>query len=130
MRYISLLTIFLLLFFSGKAQTSKKTSKQLFGGAWVNKKLNRHLTISFEGQDWYATINDWTGKDQGTADAYKAFIKGRKLVMPAETDEHRAPYSEMIISGKKLLFRSRGLFADQNKFVDSIYFVRDFLQIK
>lgn len=121
------MTIFILLFtFSGKSQTLKeiKKIKSLFKGSWSNTKANRHLIVSFEGNDHYATINDWTGNDRSTADVYKAFIKDDKLVMPKESEEHRAPYCEMIISRNKLLFRCKGLIKEEDQFVDSTYFIK------
>lgn len=36
-------------------------------------------------------------------DGYKAFIKGDKLILPVENDDHHAPYCEISVSADKLL---------------------------
>lgn len=121
------LILFLFLFFSftaGMAQSPGeiKRAKLLFEGAWINKKEARHLTIFIE-DDGYVTINDWTGnRKNASVDAYKAFIKNGKLIMHAET-EHHAPYSEIRISGKMLIYQT-GLPHSNQEPLEKIYFIR------
>jgi hypothetical protein len=119
--------ILLLLFLStnGKAQQALeiKKARALFEGAWVNKKANRHLTIFIEA-DGYVTINDWVGsKRTAGIDAYKAYIKKSKLIMPAEADHH-APYSEMYIKGNQLVYLTQAEDLMNKKVIENVYFVR------
>ncbi|GGI51795.1 hypothetical protein GCM10011425_30070 [Mucilaginibacter galii] len=91
------------------AQTSLEIKKadKLFSGFWIDRKTSRQLLIGVE-KDGYVIINDWTGKmqDRGSADAYKANIKGEKLIMPPEF-EHHAPYAEILILNKKLIYLTK-----------------------
>lgn len=82
-------------------QLSKK-----YAGTWYNKENKRYIRFFFEEGYDYVTINDWTGKlrNQGSGDAYKAFIKGDKLVMPAENDDHHATYCEIEIMNDTLVY--------------------------
>jgi len=122
-------TCCLLLQTNGFAQTKAelKKAKKLFDGYWVNKKAQRHISISFDEQD-YATINDWHGKmsdDNNTVDAYKAFVKNDKLVMPEDKTDLRAPYCEIIKKGNVLLYRCRGMESDSKRFVEETVFIRE-----
>lgn len=104
-----------------------KKSKKLFEGFWVNKKTHRHLLIGFDDQDW-ATINDWTGKmndDNHSVDAYKAFVKDDKLVMPEDKTDLRSPYCELVRKGNSILYRCRGMNTKSKEFVDQDLFVRE-----
>ncbi|MGZ3873687.1 MAG: hypothetical protein ACXVJD_12265 [Mucilaginibacter sp.] len=104
-----------------------KTAKKLYAGSWVNKKAGRHLTISFDIDD-YATINDWHGKwsqDNNTIDAYKAFVYQQKLVMPEDKTDLRSPYCEIVRQGNALLYRCRQMDTKDKRFVDQVLFVRD-----
>jgi hypothetical protein len=114
---------------NGFAQTKAelKRAKKLFDGYWVNKKSHRHLTISFEVQD-YATINDWQGKmddDNHGIDAYKAFVNNDKLVMPEDKTDLRSPYCEIVRKGKVLLYRCREMNSNSKRFVEEIVFTRE-----
>jgi len=112
-------------FFNCEAQTAREISraKAVFEGAWLDKKNDRHLTISIEDAG-YVTINDWTGRKQtASIDAYKAYIKNGKLVMPAET-EHHAPYSEIQIKGKTLIYITQTVGLKEEKLVEKIYFIK------
>lgn len=125
----ALLIYFTLFAFNTFAQTKAefKTAKKLFEGKWVNKHMNRHLTISFDTQN-YATINDWQGKwsqDNNSIDAYKAFVDQGKLVMPEDKTDLRSPYCEIVKQGKALLFRCRGMNTKDKRFVEQISFVRE-----
>jgi hypothetical protein len=104
-----------------------KKAKKLFGGYWVNKKAQRHLSISFDVQD-YATINDWHGKmsdDNNTIDAYKAFVENDKLVMPEDKTDLRSPYCEIIRKGNVILYRCREMESSSKKFVEETIFIRE-----
>ena len=100
-----------------------KEAKALFEGAWLNKKTDRHITIFIE-EDGYVTINDWTGRKKGASiDAYKAYITKKKLIMPADTDHH-APYSEILISGKTLVYLTESTGPNDEKLIEKELFVR------
>lgn len=68
-------------------------------------------------------VNEWKGK-RTNIDAYKARVKGDKLIMPEERGDHNAPYCEMLIVNKKLLFRCKGLLLKEAVFTDSTWFVK------
>ncbi|MDN5288096.1 MAG: hypothetical protein JWR38_4370 [Mucilaginibacter sp.] len=109
------------------AKAELKTSKRIFEGSWVNKKAQRHLTISFDNQD-YATINDWHGKwsqDNNTIDAYKAFVHQGKLVMPEDKTDLRCPYCEIVRKGTAILYRCREIDSNNKRFVENILFLRE-----
>lgn len=112
---------------SAQTKTGKSRSKKLFSGYWVNKKANRHLSISYDEAD-YALINDWHGKwsaENNTLDAYKAFIEKDKLVMPEDRTDLRSPYCEIIKQGDNLLFRCRGFESKSKAFAEHYVFVRE-----
>jgi hypothetical protein len=111
----------------GQTKAEIKASKKLFEGSWVNKKAQRHLTISFDGDD-YATINDWHGKwsdDNNTIDAYKAFVNKGILVMPEDKTDLRCPYCEIVKKKNALLYRCRGMDTKDKRFIEQILFVRE-----
>ncbi|MGY0034869.1 hypothetical protein [Pedobacter sp. NJ-S-72] len=123
----ALLTLFILLtVFETEAQvkTEMTAAKKAFEGTWYNKKENRYLNISFDYDD-YALINDWVGRSKKSAniDAYKAFPRGGKLILPEEKEHHGA-YCEMLISRKRLLYKCKGLFLKTDQFTDSGYYVK------
>jgi hypothetical protein len=102
-------------------------AKILFEGNWINKKIKRRLSISFDYID-YVLINDWHGKfssDNNTIDAYKAFIKNEKLVMPEEKEDLRAPYCELLRKGNAQLYRCKGMVPTAKVFIDEVWFVRE-----
>ena len=109
---------------SATAKTEMTRAKKAFEGTWYNKKTNRFLSISFDYGD-YALINDWVGRPKNAAntDAYKAFPKGGKLILPEEKEHHGA-YCEMLISKKRLLYKCKGLFFKTDQFTDSTYYVK------
>ncbi|MGJ1264941.1 hypothetical protein [Sphingobacterium spiritivorum] len=113
---VQIRNIFLLLLcISQSAYAQSKTdianSKKIYEGIWRDKANNRNISISYDSTLTYVLINDWTGgmetiKDRSLSehtDAYKAFIKGDKLILPAENDDHHAPYCEISVSADKLL---------------------------
>ena len=135
--------IFMLLFalscFAGKvanAQTKAAVAvaKKQYAGTWVNKKAKRYLRFFFDAEVAYVTVNDWTGNrdrnKSGSIDAYKAFIQGGKLVLPADSTEHRCPYCEIRIQNGKLEYQcngfdnyKEGLF-ENSKLADATIFER------
>jgi hypothetical protein len=126
---VGLFAYFLLGGFNVLAQTKAelKIAKKLFEGNWVNEKAKRHLTISFDNQD-YATINDWQGKwsqNNNAIDAYKAFVLKGKLVMPEDKTDLRSPYCEIVKQGTALLYRCRGMNTMSKRFIEQILFVRE-----
>ena len=121
--------LLLLTGFCGSAQTKAEiaVAKKVFEGRWVNKKAKRHLTISFD-TEYYATINDWTGKvieNVNSIDAYKAFVRQGKLVMPEDKTDLRAPYCEIVKQGNTLLYRCRGMNTKDQRFIDQVVFTRE-----
>jgi len=103
-----------------------KASKKMFEGRWVNKKEKRHLTINYEGE--YAEINDWHGKmseDNNTIDAYKAWVKAGKLVMPESKTDLRCPYCEIVKKGDALLYRCMGMYNKDKRYIENTWFVRE-----
>lgn len=104
-----LLPLWLVLTAGATAQTPLeiKMADKLFSGFWIDRKTTRHLLLGIE-KEGYVLINDWTGKFQNraSADAYKAYIKGAKLVMPPD-HEHHAPYAEMQIINNKLVYTTK-----------------------
>jgi|SRR6187402_3963535 len=125
----AVITCFILSGLNGFAQTKAelKAAKKLYAGSWVNKKVKRHLTISFDTED-YATINDWQGKwndDNHGIDAYKAFIFQQKLVMPEDKTDLRSPYCEIVKQGSAILYRCRQMNTKDKRFVEQYLFVRE-----
>ena len=111
----------------GQSKIEVGTAKKLFEGSWLNKNIKRHLTISFDDQD-YVTINDWQGKwnqENTSIDAYKAYIVKDKLVMPADNTDLRSPYCEIVRQGDKLLYRCRAMDTKDKRFIEQILFVRE-----
>jgi hypothetical protein len=111
------------------AQTATEISdaKKSFEGNWVNKKTGRHLSISFEYNE-YVLINDWHGKfnsNNNSIDAYKAFIESGKLVMPEDKTDLRSPYCEILRKENHLLYRCKGDGPTANEFMEQIIFVRE-----
>lgn len=125
--YIILFTCLFAIPALAQTKAEIKASRKLFEGNWSNKKLQRHLSIFFDAED-YATINDWHGKwsqDNNTIDAYKAFIQHDKLVMPEDKTDLRSPYCEIVRKGNTLLYRCRSMFGKGKRFVDEVIFTRE-----
>lgn len=110
-RYIFLLLVCISQSAYAQRKTDIANSKKIYEGIWRDNTNNRNISISYDSTLTYVLINDWTGgletiKERSLAentDAYKAFIKGDKLIMPAENDDHHAPYCEISVSADKLL---------------------------
>ena len=102
-----------------------RQAKKAFEGAWVNKKEKRHLRIFIE-KDGYVTINDWVSKyqKQENGDAYKAFIKNGKLVMP-EDAQHHAPYSELIAKNRTLTYLTKYVDPKGKISLEKLIFVKE-----
>ncbi|MEO5911708.1 MAG: hypothetical protein ABIP95_12515 [Pelobium sp.] len=107
------LTVIIIIFFSNlvgaQSKPEKIQSKKLYEGTWVNKKAKRFIAFYYDDDVDYVTINDWTGSSNrnknNNIDAYKAFIKGNKLIIPAENSDHHAPYCEIEILDHKLIYK-------------------------
>ncbi|QQT24735.1 hypothetical protein I6J02_13365 [Sphingobacterium spiritivorum] len=110
-RYIILLFVCISQTAYAQHKAEIMNSKKIYEGIWRDNANNRNISISYDSALTYVLINDWTGgietvKDKSRAeniDAYKAYIKGDKLIMPAENDDHHAPYCEISVSKKNLL---------------------------
>jgi hypothetical protein len=126
---IIMVAICTLMSMSASAQTKAevKASKKMYEGRWVNKKTKRHLVIVYGGQE-YAELNDWTettGDNSSSVDAYKAWIKNGKLVMPESKTDLRCPYCEIVKKGNALLYRCMSMNTTDKRFIENIWFVRD-----
>jgi len=121
-----LLSLSLLLVTGASAQTPLEIKKadKLFSGFWIDRRTTRHLSINIE-KDGYVLINDWTSKyqKQESCDAYKAFIKGAKLIMPVD-NEHHAPYAEMQILNKRLVYITKYKDIEGKQIIEKEAFVR------
>lgn len=104
---IVVIIIFISNLVSAQSKSEKSQSKKLYEGTWVNKKTKRFIAFYYDDDVDYVTINDWTGSSNRNknVDAYKAFIKGNKLIIPAENSDHHAPYCEIEILDHKLIFK-------------------------
>lgn len=126
---IILVAICTLMSISTSAQTKAevKASKKIYEGRWVDKKTKRHLVIVYNGQQ-YAELNDWTegtGDNSSSVDAYKAWIKNGKLVMPESKTDLRCPYCEIVKKGNALLYRCMSMNTTDKCFVENIWFIRE-----
>ncbi|MEO8771991.1 MAG: hypothetical protein ABI402_17975 [Ferruginibacter sp.] len=113
--------ILLLLIDKSFAQSAKDyiRIKKMYKGTWYNKQTKRHITISFDEESEYVTINDWTGKRNASSiDSYKAFIKDNKLVLYAENDDHHSPYCEMEIVEQQLVYECNEPFNFKDQFLN------------
>lgn len=121
-----LFTLTALLTTNARAQTKLeiKQAKHLYEGDWVNKKSRRHLRIIFEPEG-YATVNDWVGKfEAASVDAYKAFVKSGKLILPEDKEEHIAPYCELLVKNNVLQYRCKRILLNSNAFTEGESFVK------
>ncbi len=105
---------------NGPSKSEFINAKNLYEGTWVNKKTKRFIAFYFDDDVKYVTINDWTGNSNrdknNSIDAYKVFIKGNKLIIPAENSDHHAPYCEIEILDGKLIYKCNA----GNNFTDSV----------
>lgn len=111
------------MFFAGadvyaQTKTEIALSKKIFTGEWLNKKEKRHLSISYE-TDGYMLINEWQGRSGENIDAYRGFIKGTKLVMPAYKSDPARPYTDMIVRRGVLWYRCKCGFDNPSNYNDS-----------
>jgi hypothetical protein len=129
-------TITLTLFYGGPNKTitfDKKTGNivsqmlnikgltQKFGGTWYDETQKLYLTFYFEEGYDYATVNTWTGSidKKENIDAYKAFIKDNKLILPAENSDHHAPYCEIDIQYNLLVYKCNEGFNFSDNFLNT-----------
>ena len=140
MRINILLTFIIFLFFHyniiGQTKAEIEYSKKAYSGIWVHKKSKHYISFSFEDDVDYVTVNEWTGSlDRNKSkviDVYKAFIKGDKLILPAENGEHHSQYCEISISNKKLNFECNGIlnFTENKLIKDKFYNRTVFIKLK
>ncbi len=127
-----MLLFFVIILFSyndigGQEKTEIDYSKKIYSGTWQNEKTKRYLQFYFEDDVDYIIINDWTGNidksKSETLDAYKAYIKENKLIIPSENGDHHRSYCEISISNNELKYVCNGFlnFSD-NALVKDKYF--------
>jgi len=110
-----------------RTKSNHETRIQRIKGNWFDKKNKRHLSIHHERGQEYFTINDWYDIGKGKEpmiDAYKAWPRGNKLIMLQSTTDLRAPYAEILPSGKFLLYRTKKMNDENGPFIDSAFFSR------
>lgn len=115
-------TLTLTLFYGGpnKTLTFEKTTGNIvsqspdvnalnkkYGGIWYSENEKTYITFYFEKGYDYATVNAWTGTEnkKENIDAYKAFIKDSKLILPAENSDHHTSYCEIDIENNQLVYK-------------------------
>nr|WP_199001330.1 hypothetical protein [Flavobacterium sp. ASV13] len=105
-----------------QSPTSQKQLSKKYSGTWYCKAEKRYIRFYFEKGDNYVTVNDWTGNINKlqNIDVYKAYIKGNKLTLPAENDDHHSSYGEIEIENNIL----------QYKYNDGLNFTDNFLNKK
>lgn len=104
--------LFCIVFFThtsvnGQTRAEILRAKKLYCGTWINKKEKRYLRFSFDNDAAYVTVNDWVGNshinNSDAMDAYRAYVKGDRLIMPSDNDHHGAS-CEVYILNKDLVF--------------------------
>lgn len=112
MKKLLILSILLLSFVFGSNHTFAQDStanKNLiakFSGEWYSKKEKRTLIISYDTENNYFLINDLT---RGySEDAYYAYPKNNKLILPAQNGDHHSPYCEINIVKNQLIYECNG----------------------
>lgn len=113
-----LFLLLMLLFLSGSS-FGQSVLKQ-FEGIWYCTSEKRYLEIFIDATDSnHVTINEWRGVPQRkvamNVDAYTALFRDHKLIVPADNQEHRAPYCELSLKGGQLRYSCNGgmNFTDQ-----------------
>lgn len=111
--------LFVLIAFAGNnifAQTKSEIarSKEIFEGTWYNKTEQRYIRLYYVDDANFVTINDWIKGAEDGGDAYKAFIKGERLILYSEDTHHRAPYCEIEIANTKLIYRCNNMNSTDN----------------
>jgi hypothetical protein len=101
----------LFILFSGNSFC--QSALKQFDGIWYCKAENRYMEIFPDATDSSrVTINEWTGVPQRkvamNVDAYTAWLRGQKLIIPADDKEHRAPYCELSIKDGQLIYTCNG----------------------
>lgn len=101
-----------------QANTETAQLKKLYEGTWYNKKDKRYLHISFENDNNFFTVNDWVKGEKDNMDTYNAYIKNDKLILNADSTEHRAPYCELHIEKKLLVVECNNIFNVRDNFLN------------
>jgi len=122
--------IFTLIVFciSLKSFAQSVVKKNNFEGIWYSKENKRELNIRFDKECDCFIIND---KSKGySEDAYYAYPKDEKLVMPAQNEDHHSSYCEITIMNNQLIYEcNSGLnftdnFLNKNQFSDKLIFLK------
>lgn len=120
-RSFFLFAFILLLFIQNNVFSQTKIeiaqSKKNFEGTWYNKTTRRYISIFYDDDIDYVTINDWIKGQRQNGDAYKAFTEGQKLILYAENIDHHAPYCEIEIVNKKLIYLCNQPFNFKDNFI-------------
>ncbi|HRP33375.1 MAG TPA: hypothetical protein PKV73_15865 [Agriterribacter sp.] len=98
------------------AQTKSEIahSKEIHEGTWYNKNDRRYIRFNYNEDANFVTINDWIKGAKDNGDAYKAFIKGERLILYSEDNDHRAPYCEIEIANTNLIYRCNKMNSTDN----------------
>ncbi|WP_316809575.1 hypothetical protein [Pedobacter agri] len=73
-----------------------------FSGEWYSKKEKQTLVISYDTENNSFLINDHT---KGySEDAYYAYPKNNKLILPAQNSDHHSSYCEISIIKNQLVY--------------------------
>jgi hypothetical protein len=122
-RLLFILLILACLVTFAQTKTAFKEAKKLYEGEWVEKKTKRHISITLQDTDYFL-INDWSEAGDGSSvDAYRAFLKKGKLIMPEDT-EHHAPYAELFLKNKRLVYLSKYKDINGKFFYERVAFVK------
>lgn len=120
----------------GQTNSEIELAKKNYSGTWVNKKTKHYIEFFFDDEIDYVIVNEWTGSSHKnrskTLDAYKVYIKGDKLIIPSENDDHHSQYCEISISNKKLNFECNGAlnFTDNKLIHDEYYNCTVFVKLR
>jgi len=110
------------------AQMDTIQAHQQFESLWYNKKLDRYIEVCYDKYKNIFTINDWAKGGREAADVYYADLKGDKLIIYADNEEHHAPYCELEIRDNQLHYRCNCClnftdnFLNTNKHIDEVVF--------
>lgn len=99
-----------------------------FSGEWYSKNQKRQLVINYDTENNYFIINDHT---KGySEDAYYAYPKDDKLILPAQNEDHHSSYCEIDIVKNQLIYEcNSGLnftdnFLKRDEFSNKVVFKR------
>lgn len=93
-------------------------------GDWINTSGNRKLTVTMLTEGKAVSITDASTTDTLAIDYYDGQIENGKIILPADSTEHLAPYCEISQSNDSLFYTCQGLFKKNELITDT--FVRHF----